>query len=239
MKARNYSTARKGAKSRFFKNRAGLQGGNLYAVVAVTIIALLAVPSFVIYQSFGGGGGANSQTTTSSSSTGPSGSEQAVLARIHDYSADFSNLDVNKMGALYANSGVLVWHGPAINSSAPFNGAGSYSGAALMSFYTTLFNNLVPAGGLQHPIGYSLVLTEALPTQVSTKQISSTVVNSTFNLYLNFSSGLFGDVGAKVIVHQQWTSQSSGGTTSWYMSRDDWDFTYSYIQYPVNTAAAK
>jgi hypothetical protein len=208
-----------------------LAGTKLYAVIAVTIGALLIVPGIVIYQ--GSVGSGVSKGSTSQSST-ISPAQQQVGSRIQEYAGHISDLNVTSAVSLYANSAVLTWYGKGINSSAPFNRAGTYGRGDLSVLYTKLFNDLVPSGGLSHPLGYSHILTQAIPSGISTVSVSPTSVNATFRLYLNFSSGLFGDVWATVFVQQQWTSQSGdGGSAGWYISRDSWNFASSHVQYPI------
>jgi hypothetical protein len=215
-----------------FSRRRGLAGKKLYAVIAVAIGALLIVPGIVVYQGSGGGNVATKSSSSQSSTI--SLGQQQVGSRIQEYTLDISNLNATSMDILYTSSAVLTWYGKGINSSAPFNRAGTYGKGNLSALYSSLFNELVPSGGLSHPLAYSNILTEAIPSQISTVSVSSSVVNATFRLYLNFSSGLFGDVGATVSVKQQWTSQNgNGGSAGWYISRDSWNFASSQIQFPI------
>jgi len=215
-----------------FSRRRGLAGGKLYAVIAVAIGALLIVPGIVLYQGFGGGNGGSKSSSSQSSTISPA--LQQVGSRIQEYAGGISDLNLTRVEGLYANSAVLTWYGKGINSSAPFNRAGTYARANLSALYSPLFNELAPSGGLSHPLGYSNVLTEAIPSGISTVSVSPSLVNATFRLYLNFSSGLFGTVGATVFVQQQWASQSgNGGSAGWYISRDSWNFASSHVQYPI------
>ncbi len=208
--------------------RRGLAGTRLYALVAVAIAAIIVVPAVVLYQGSSNGG-------SSSSSTSLSEGQQQVASRVNEYAKYIGSLNLSSMNGLYSNGAVLTWYGQGINSSAPFNGAGTYSGGNISALYSKLFNDLVPAGGIEHPIAVSDVLTIAYVSGMSTTPISANSVNASFSLYLNFTSGLFGDVSASIHVQQQWTSQSGsgGGAGGWLLSRDSWNFAKSSVQYPV------
>jgi len=206
--------------------------GRGYAVVGVTIAALL-IASLLLYQAYSRGGnvstsGSGSSTSSSTQSLG----QQQVASRIGLFINDLANLNAQNLTGLYSSTAVLSWSGNGINStsSPPLNWKGTYRGGNISDLYAMVMNYLQPP----HPLSNLYNSPEAIMSDLATNVVSPNTVNATFRLFLSDYTSGYGTVTATVSISQQWINQgAANGVASgaWYINQDSWDFTASTIEY--------